>query len=161
VLGGFATAALCAACSSDPEPSTGNYTIQFPSTAAAVATDTVQLLFFDLPDPPADRGPFCQSLIQARKRKDPQKPSTENVPVNICEMLGGLKPITVAYGEVAILAVAQRRGEDFMIGCAIQTIGNGDAPVPIAMSLIDVGNTVPDTSCASVSDFCSLKCPAQ
>jgi hypothetical protein len=154
-------ALLITSCSSDDGPSSGTYTIQFPSTAAAVATDTVQLLIFDPPKTAADRAGFCQSLIQARKRKDPQKPTVSNQPVNICEMLQGRKPITVDYGEKAVLAVAQRRAMDFMIGCTIQTFGNGNAPLPIDMSLIDVSVPVPDTTCTSVTDFCTQKCPAQ
>jgi hypothetical protein len=61
------------------------------------------------------------------------------------------------------VAVAQRRGSDFMIGCTLQTLGDGDALTPIALTLIDVGNPVPETTCSSVGDFCSVpqKCTAQ
>ena len=155
-------AAVVLACSAGEEsPSPGSYTIQFPSTAAAVATDTVQLLLFDVPKTPGERTAFCENLIQARKRKDPQKPILQNTPVNICEMSLGRRPVTVPFGERALLAIAQRRGVDFMVGCSIQTLGQGDAPLPIAMSLVDILNPVPDTSCATVSDFCTLKCPAE
>ena len=158
----FACAIVVTSCSaSNDTPSPGTYTVQFPSTAAAVATDTVQLLVFETPKTPAERTGFCQTLIQARKRKDPQKPALTNAPVNICEMLQGRKPITLAYGEKAILAVAQRRAVDFLIGCTIETLGDGPAPLPIELGLIDVGNPVPDTTCTTVGDFCAMKCPAQ
>ena len=104
-----------------------------------------------------ERTGFCQDLIQARKRKDPQKPLTQNSPVNICEMLQGKKPITIVYGEKAVLAVAQRKAVDFMIGCTVQTFGDGNALVPIDLGLIDVENAVPETMCTSVSDFCTAK----
>lgn len=160
VLAAFA--ALAVACSAGEEaPSTGVYTIQFPSTAAAVATDTVQLLLFDLPGAAGERASFCENVIAARKRKDPQKPALQNQPVNICEMSQGRRPFTVPFGERAVFAIAQRRGIDFMVGCSIQTFGAGDAPLPISMALVDVGNSVPETSCPTVSDFCTLKCPAQ
>jgi hypothetical protein len=81
--------------------------------------------------------------------------------VNICDMSQGRKPVTVQYGELAVFAIAQRRGADFMVGCSIQTFGDGDAPLPISLALVDVGNTVPDTTCSTVSDFCMLKCSAQ
>lgn len=156
------TAVVVTSCSAgEKDPSPGTYTINFPSTAAAVATDTVQLLVFDAPKAPADRAGFCQDLIQARKRKDPQKSLINALPVNICEMLQGRKPIQIDYGDKAILAVAQRKAVDFLIGCTIQTLGDGNALVPINLGLIDVGNPVPDTPCTSVSDFCSMKCPAQ
>lgn len=157
-----AAALVLVGCSAGEEPpSAGTYTIQFPSTAAAVATYTVQLLLFDLPADPGARPAFCQSLIDARKRRDLPKPTFQNQPVNICEMSLGRRPVTVPYGEQAVLAIAQRRESDFMIGCAIQTFGQGDAPVPIAMALVDPANPVPDTKCASVSDFCTVKCTTQ
>jgi hypothetical protein len=153
-----------AACTASPSgPSTGTYSVSFPSTAAAVATDTVQLLVFDVPKTPVERNNFCQALIQARKREEPQKPVLQNQPVNICELLGGRKPITIPYGEKAVLAVARRKGKDFLSGCAIQTFGDGDAPLDIALALVDVGAAVPDTDCNRVGDFCAVpqKCTAQ
>jgi hypothetical protein len=153
----FAVAA-CAAAADGPSP--GTYSIKFPSTAAAVATDTVQLLVYDVPRASDERADFCQRLIQARKRKEQPKTVVQNLPVNICEMLAGKKPLTIPYGEKAVLAVAQRKANDFLIGCAIQTFGEGDAPLPIDLALVDVGVAVPDTTCASVGDFCQQKCPA-
>ncbi len=157
----FVLGALLLACSASEEaPSTGTYTLQFPSTAAAVATDTVQLLFFDVLPTPAERTAQCANIIQARKRKDPQKPAFQNTSVNICELALGKKPVTIPYGEHVVFAIAVRTNEDFMVGCNIQTFGQGNAPLPIAMSLVDVSNPVPDTTCGSVSDFCGKKCPA-
>lgn len=169
LLAACAACAACAAfavtlvaCSAGEEPpSPGTYTIQFPSTAAAVATDTVQLLLFDLPKTQAERTALCETLIQERKRKDLRKPALQNQSVNICEMSQGRRPITIPYGEKAVFAIAQRRGADFMVGCSIQTFGQGDVPLPISMALVDVGNAVPETTCSTVSDFCTLKCPAQ
>ena len=153
-------ALLIAACTAPSSgPSTGTYSVAFPSTAAAVATDTVQLLVFDVPTG-IDRQDFCLNLVQARKRKEQQKPILQNTPVNICEMLGGRKPITIPYGEKAVLAIAQRKAEDFLSGCVIQTFGEGDAPLDIDLALVDVSNAVPDTTCATVGDFCTSKCPA-
>ena len=158
-------AAVCAlsvvACTAASKgPSTGTYSVAFPSTAAAVATDTVQLLVFEVPAAPDQRADFCLTLIQGRKRQDPQKPILLNAPVNICEMLGGRKPFTIPYGEKAVLAVAKRKMNDFLIGCSIETFGDGDAPLEIDLALVDVGVAVPDTPCATVSDFCTQKCPA-
>ena len=158
-------AAVCAlsvvACTAASKgPSTGTYSVAFPSTAAAVATDTVQLLVFEVPAAPDQRADFCLTLIQGRKRQDPQKPILLNAPVNICEMLGGRKPFTIPYGEKAVLAVAKRKMNDFLIGCAIETFGEGDAPLAIDLALVDVGVAVPDTPCATVGDFCTQKCPA-
>lgn len=146
------------ACSASPDgPSTGTYSIQFPSTEAAVATDTVQVFVFDAPKP-SDRATYCQSLIQGRRRKDPQKPLYQSTPVNICELLQGRRPITVSYGEKAVMAVGQRGAVDFLIGCVIQTFGDGDAPLDIDLTLVDLGQPVPETDCKSVSAACQEKC---
>src|SRR5690606_17142735 len=123
-----AVAALAAACSAgEPEPSKGTYTVQFPSTAAAVATDFVQILVFDVKRP-EDRPTLCADLIAARLTDPTTLVSSVNPPApaaNICEMRAGRKPVTIPYGEHALLAVAQRRDprnqeqlHDFMIGCA-------------------------------------------
>ena len=161
----LALGAIVSACSAgEGPPSEGTYTLQFPSTAAAVATDQVQLLIFDAPADPAARTNLCPNLIQARKRLDKLDPVVINQPVNICELLAGLKPVTLPYGDKAVLAVGQRKDpgasdyRDFLIGCAIQTIGDGDAPLPIHLALLDVGSPVPETTCTSVSGFCSGQC---
>jgi hypothetical protein len=157
----LSSALVVVACTAPAgDPSSGSYTVSFPSTAAAVATDTVQLLVFEVPSAPAQRNDFCLTLIQGRKRQDPQKPILANAPVNICEMLGGRKPITIPYGEKAVLAIAKRKSTDFLIGCAIQTFGDGDALLDIDLALVDVGVAVPDTTCATVGDFCQQHCPA-
>lgn len=146
---------LVAACTAAADgPSKGTYTVQFPSTEAAVATDTVQVLVFEGPKP-NERASYCQDLIQARKRKDPQTPLVRSRPANICELLQGRQPIEVPYGEKAIMAVGQRAAVDFLIGCVIQTFGEGDAPLDIDLTLIDVGQAVPSTDCKSVSAACT------
>ena len=156
-------ASLVACTSGEAEPSRGTYTVQFPSTAAAVATDFVQILVFDVGD--GDRGGLCQSLITSRITDPAQLvPSVPaGTAANICEMRAGRKPVNVPYGERALLAIAQRKDaedqlKDFMIGCAIMTIGEGDAPLPIPVRLISVNQPVPATTCGSVGEYCDAKC---
>jgi len=152
-----------AACS-DPAPSKGTYTVSFPSTAAAVATDFVQVLVFDVNGPA--KGSLCQALITqpvtAPGQLTPSVTPPER-PVNICAMLAGRLPVNLPYGEHALLAIAQRQDaqdqlKDFMIGCAIMTIGDGDAPIPIPVRLVNVSTPVPITKCGSVGEFCDEKC---
>jgi hypothetical protein len=45
-----------------------------------------------------------------------------------------------------------------MIGCAVQTLGDGDAPIPIHLALLDVRVPVPETNCATVGDYCGSRC---
>lgn len=145
----------------EAEPSGGTYTVKFPSTAAAVATDFVVVLVFDVADEKA-RETKCQDLVAARKRGDALTPDypAQNPPPNICEMLNGRKPLEVPYGEKALLAIAQRKDSrdqlvDFLIGCTVATFGEGDAPVPIELSLKDVTQPVPPTTCATVGEWCA------
>ncbi len=141
-----------ACCAAPRGPSKGTYTLKFPSTAAAVGADTVQLFAFDVP---LDSIGFCQNLIQARKRKEPLTPRSENQPVSTCALLFEEPVLNVTYGNTAILALAQRGGVDFMIGCSLQTLGDGDALTPIDLSLVDVGIPVPETTCNSLHDYCT------
>lgn len=146
-------AAACAA--SADGPSKGSYTVQFPSTEAAVATDSVVILVFDGPKTPETRATLCQTLVQARRKKEPQKPLLQSKAANICELLQGRQPIEVTYGEKALLAVGLRGSDDFLIGCVIQTFGEGDAPLDIDLTLVDVTQPVPETDCKSVSAACT------
>lgn len=157
-----ALVALVACTAGEASPSAGTVTIQFPSTQAAVGTDFVQLYVFDV-NSPAERASICLDKIAARKRQEPLDESLLPRAWNICELLAGRPPVTVPYGEKAILAVAQRKDrnsqlQDFMVGCAVQTIGDGDAPIPVHLALIDVRTPVPDTNCATVADWCGGRC---
>jgi hypothetical protein len=162
---GCTVLSVLAACSSgEAEASKGNYVVQFPSTAAAVATDFVQILVFDVKSP-ADRAGLCQDLITERLTSpDTLEPSVPPAPAaNICEMRAGRKPVTIPYGEHALLAIAQRKDrtdqvKDFLIGCAIMTVGEGDAPLPILVRLVSINAPVPTTTCGSVGEYCEGKC---
>jgi len=146
------------ACAADPEgPSRGTYTISFPSTQAAVATDDVIVLVFDGP-PAGTRDTYCQALLQGRKRKDPQQPLTQTAPVALCDLLSGRHEIEAPYGEKAIMVIGRRGAVDFLGGCALQTFGDGDAPADVDLALVDVGMPVPETDCTSVSGACQARC---
>ncbi len=155
---------LVACTAGEASPSQGTYTLQFPSTAAAVATDYVQVFAYDFP--PDQRNFACADLIAARASGNTTtQPIFTGPRVNICELLNGAKPITVPYGEHAVLAVALRTNgsatQDFLVGCTIQTFGDGNAPLPIFLQLVDLTNLkVPPTTCTSVGDRCSQACKA-
>jgi len=160
-------AAMLVGCGGEDEPDTteGTYTLEFPSAGAAVATDYVQLLVFGVKKP-ADRTELCPSLI-ARRASDPASLVPDVNPpepaLNICEMRVGRKPVTVPYGEHAILAVGQRRAagdrrEDFVVGCSVMTIGRGNAPKPIAVALVKPEQPLPPTACTTLVDFCERRC---
>jgi hypothetical protein len=161
LVAGLLLGGIVACSAGEASPTSGIVTMQFPSTQAAVATDFVQLFVFDVgPDQAAS---ICLDKIQARKRQEPLDASLTPPPWNICELLAGRRPATLPYGEKAVLAVAQRKDkndqlQDFMIGCAVQTLGDGDAPIPVRLSLVNVGTPVPETNCATVGDYCGSRC---
>lgn len=156
---------LALACTAgEADPSKCTYTVQFPSTAAAVATDYVQILVFDV-NSPDERGSICQELITTRLTTPASlTPSVPPAPpVGICDMRAGRKPVSVPYGEHALLAIAQKKDRndqvrDFLIGCAVMTIGEGDAPLPIPVRLVSVNNPVPATNCGSLGEYCDSLC---
>ena len=114
------------------------------------------------PDPAAAQS-FCDDTILARKRGDALKPEFQNTPVNICEMLRGVKPVTLTYGQKAVLAIGLRKANndfvDFLIGCTVQTIGDGSFVLSVPVTLVDVSQAVPDPGdCDSVGDYCAGTC---
>ncbi|HEY8074887.1 MAG TPA: hypothetical protein VIF62_12275 [Labilithrix sp.] len=160
----LALLALVACTAGEASPSSGTYTVQFPSTAAAVATDYVQVFAYDFP---ADQRNFaCADLIASRAAtSNSAQPIFTGPRVNVCELLNGAKPITVPYGEHAVLAVGLRVNgsatDDFLVGCTIQTFGDGNAPLSIFLELVDLTNLkVPATTCTSIGDRCNSTCKA-
>lgn len=147
-------------CEREGEPTEASYTLKFPSTEAAVATDAVQILVFDAPADPAERAQACADKIARRLRRDALEPAQASQPQSVCEMFTSARPFTVPFGDKVVFAIAQRRGQDFLLGCSLQTIGDGDAPVPIALALADISNAVPPTTCTSLGEFCQNRCPA-
>jgi hypothetical protein len=151
------TALAIVACSSSGSDGGGTYTLAFPSTAAAVAADGVQVLVFDASDAGAT---FCTDLVVARRSSQAlPKALVESKVVTPCDMVAGLGQVTIPFGLRAVLAVAQKGGQDYLIGCALQQVGSGDAQVPVQLALASTTVTVPATTCASLSDHCGGRCP--
>lgn len=145
-------------CSEASPPSEGTIGVSFPSTAAAVATDYLQFFVFDGPSSEAERATLCQGLIQARRKGDALSPTAQSEPISICDAVEGRVPVTIPYGERAVLVIGTRQQKDFLIGCALQTFGAGDAALPIALSLIDPSTSLPSKTCPTVADACSGAC---
>ncbi len=150
-------AAFVMACGGGGDPAQGSVSLAFPSTAAAVSADNVTLMVFDVP---ADgkAGSFCTTLVQQAKSGQQLPPRVvESAPTSVCDFQNGVGDVTVDFGDKAILAVATRTGKPFLVGCALENIGDGDAPVTVAMGLVDTSTVVPATDCLLVSDFCVAK----
>jgi hypothetical protein len=131
--------------------------IGFPSTAAAVAAEEVQVLVFDATDAGAS---FCTDLVVARRSQQALPPAiAESKVVTPCEMAAGKGEVTIPYGLRAVLGVAQKGGQDYLIGCALQQVGSGDAQVPVQLALASTTVAVPSTTCVSLTDYCAVRCP--
>lgn len=154
----FITAVTCVACAGDPEPAEGVVNVAFPSTAAAVASENVSLLVFDVPKETSPAS-FCTTLVQQAKSGQALPPRlTESPPKPVCDFQSGATQVTVGFGDKAVLAIATRAGKPYLVGCALQNIGAGDAPVTVSLGLVSTSTSVPKTDCALLSEFCSKKC---
>ena len=157
---GFAslTFAAVVACSAKDAaaPSAGTYTISFPSTAAAIAADSVKVYVFDAADGGAQ---LCPSLVIARRSKQALPTAlVEGASVSPCDLAAGKGQVTISYGTRAVLAVAQKGANDFLIGCAIQNIGEGSTQVPVQLALAATTVDVPATTCGTLGDHCAGRC---
>gem|GEM_PF-1328182 len=150
------TGAGCA--SPEGEPTAGTFTLAFPSTAAAVASESVQVLAFDLPlmdgETPVPNERACLTLLQRRKQKEQQRPSSVFGPMSVCALRQASEPLMLAYGPRALVAVTQRQGADFLVGCSMQSVGSGDLVEPIRLALVDVSQPVPSAQCSTLAEAC-------
>jgi hypothetical protein len=166
LFGAFlATASVVVACSSgtttkyiEAGPTSGTYTITFPSTAAAVATDTVQVLVFDAGT--SDSGNICFELITKRKSNQQlPTPIVTTAPTTPCDLeLNGAGAVTIPFGNVAVLVAAQRQGTDFLLGCAVQSLSSDNPTVNVSLTLAGAGVSVPPSTCTNLSPHCKGNC---
>ena len=172
VVAALATTALVLACGSGttttnvvPEyveagTRTSGYTITFPSTAAAVATESVQVFVFDTTDP----ANTCAQLIVKRKSNvDLPQALASSPSLTPCALeqdvdgsAGGA--VTIPFGPVAVLVVATREGKDFLLGCTNATVSGTSDAVNVSLSLASSSVSVPVSTCADLSLHCATKC---
>jgi hypothetical protein len=136
-------------------PTSAQYQVTFPSTAVAVASDTVQVLVFDASATGAD----CLSLVTAR-RTGAQLPKgaallLDTGAVQTCDLAAGQGTFQVSYGSRSFFAIAQRAGQDFFTGCTQADVEANIAPVNISLAQDKTGTTVPPTTCTSLSEKCN------
>lgn len=151
---------LASSCSNEG-PSKGNVSVSFPSTAAAVATDTLQFFVFDVPSG-QDRTTYCDQLVGKKRSGDVLVPQMQSPEIPICQAFAKYPLPEISYGEHAIMAIGSRsttspvpRGP-ILIGCVVQTVDEGDVQTPIVLSLFDAAVTLPpDPGCSSLSEFCT------
>jgi hypothetical protein len=148
-----------AACANDDDPPQLSYALDFPSEAAAIASQSVTVYVF-----PAAPGSDCLSLIDARTFGKELPAGAQTATAQVCALQSGAQrpELEVEADEVTILAVAQRSQgggppQDFLIGCAKQR-ADDRAPLPVSLTFINYEQSVPATSCPTLSSWCAGQC---
>jgi hypothetical protein len=154
---------LVAACAQPVDgqpspPSDAQYEVRFPSTAVAVATDTLEVMVFDATAAGAD----CLSLATARASgaQLPQSPVllSDTGAMPICGITSDPPAFQVANGLRSFLAIAQRQGQDYFLGCTQTDLEPDAGPIDIWLAEVKIGTTVPATTCMSLSQKCAGGC---
>jgi hypothetical protein len=151
------TFALLVAAGCSSSSGAVNYTINFPSVAAAVQTDSVQLFVFD--GSGQDPKSFCEQLVL--KVKSSQDLGTRLVTgpaVSPCDLAAGAKPVSISFGDRALLAVGTKGGATLLAGCTFETVGDGTLPVSISLGIVNTSVQVNASMCSKLSDFCAGSC---
>lgn len=159
----LAISASSLSCGSGGDTAPGTFTVDFPSTAAAIAALKLKagVQVFVYPTSVTGAGDAaaagaCQSLVeQSRTNNLTATPIASSAVLTACDLMAGKGSLPVAYGSYAFLAVAQTApGQDFLVGCAEQTISSTNTVVTIPLTLASSAQTVPSTTCTSLSQAC-------
>jgi hypothetical protein len=136
-------------------PVGGSFTVDFPTVADAVATDTVQIFAYTY-----GTSTTCQALFEARRttQMSPQGDVAETQTTSPCALSRGMGTLSLPFGNYSFLAVGQAMGADLFLGCAAQTISDTNSVVSIPLTLETDMTAVPATTCASLSSFCAMQC---
>jgi len=137
------------------KPVGGSFTVDFPTVADAVATDTVQVFVYTYAD-----ASTCQDLFETQRttQTSPTSFVAQTQTTSPCDLASGSGTLSVPFGSYSFLAVAQSGGMDLLIGCAAQTISDTNSVVSIPLTLESNTTAIPSTSCADLSAFCSMQC---
>jgi hypothetical protein len=132
-------------------------TLTFPSLAAAVASDTVQIQVFD-EDGVTDLSGACEDLVA-------EVGSSQSLPANLvdssttaCDLAGGNVPFTVGVGSRAFLVTASSGGTVILIGCSAEKVEGGQLLVPVDLVPLTDAVVLPATTCTTLSAHCSGGC---
>jgi hypothetical protein len=150
-------------CGSGGDTATGSFTVDFPTTAAAIAalkiTPGVQVFAYPTNALGAGDGAAsgaCETLVEQSRTNNLTVTATAmSAVLTPCDLMSGKGSLALAYGSYAFLAVAQSSvGQDFLVGCAEQTLSSTNTMVTIPMTLASATMTVPTTTCTTLSQAC-------
>jgi hypothetical protein len=148
-----ATLAACAKEEASTSPDIG-IQIDFQSTAAAVATDSVKVFVF--------QGVLgCNDLIRLRQTEQPLPPRlTETPSMSPCQLqnnVGNTVQLELEK-DYTMLAIGQIGGKDVLAGCTHQPAYGATRAIDITVALIDDRQKLSPPQCAKLSDKCSGAC---
>jgi hypothetical protein len=146
------------ACGGSDDSSTeaAMFTVSFPSFAAAVATDSLQVSIFDAQNSPD----LCHELVRARTAGStlPSQPLVTGERFTPCQA-GQVKLPPVTFGDRALLVVGESAGKDVLIGCQHVTMSAGQTELPIPLALAAIGTEgMAPTTCRTLRDHCDGRC---
>jgi hypothetical protein len=142
----------------DPVPV--NLGIGFPSTPAAVVTDSVRLYVF--------AGQLdCAELVTIKKTGRPLPPTVVERRATPCELQNGADVEFDRGKSYTVLVSAQVAEKDFLVGCSVQGSFGDVRPAPIdldyadntfTLSTIEKQTPGATTRCAKFTDKCNNTC---
>ena len=151
---GLATTA--GACSSSTTAS-GTYTVAFQSLDEAVAADSLKVMVFDAST--LDAQEACVHLMALRASNQDLPPAMTEVSSTSCALRNGGGSFTAPFGNIAVLVLAQTKGQttDVARGCATQRFSADLTSITVEVSLVP-GTQVTPTTCVSLSQHCGGGC---
>lgn len=148
----------CAIRREDADPVETIITVRFPSLAAAIPVENIQLQIFAAD---GNAGKCAELLADLRNGSLPAAQFSKTN--NICEYYRDAVKVPAQLGDVAILAVATLpSGDEAFSGCVQEVLGAGPtAALPITMSRSGRSDLVVSAgSCPSLEQLCSSEgCP--
>jgi hypothetical protein len=143
----------------DAQEANGQYVLAFPSVAAAVAVDGLQIFVFDSQQAGVD----CQSLIAVRRSGQPLPAASlvfQSPIFSTCDTQRGAPAtrFSLGFGPRTVLAVGYSKGNDLLIACNSGTVQDGTEPIYLPFGTESVSAQVPGTTCAQLSAYCEKKC---
>jgi hypothetical protein len=151
-----AVAALVVGACSSRDDVDGSYSVAFQSTPEAVAAPDMRVFVFDVSALSSTEP--CLDLLYLRESGQDLPPTLlELGPMSTCDVAGGAGRLSLPLAQLAILVVAETASSDFARGCAVHTFSASDPNVTVVLALAP-GQSVPATSCTSLSEHCSGGC---
>lgn len=144
--------ALTSACGSSADAE-GTYVIEFPSSSAVLATESVDVDVYEAADPS-----LCINLTErARTNQELPDAIARVARIDPCALASGDGSLRVSSGERAILVRANRGGRAYLVGCS-RFVAEPGFVANVTVSLLPNVAAPPASTCASMKARCEGAC---